>query len=260
MSSAGPSAWGDERTKFFFELTPDRVLAAVESSGLLCTGRCLTLNSFENRVYDVELDPESPGVSAGPTGARRVAKFYRPGRWSEKQILEEHEFLHDLIEAEIPAIAPLPFPDGRTLHQMPDSGIWYAIFPKVGGRAPDELTSEQLRIIGRLLARIHTVGASREAPHRVRIDPTTYGLANLEFLLERELIPLDFRARYEAAVRAICAQAGPLFAAASTHRIHGDCHLGNLLWNGTQAFFLDFDDMVRGPAVQDMWLLIPGRD
>lgn len=242
---------GDEKTKFFFELTPDRVLDAVEASGLKCTGRCMALNSFENRVYDVEL--ESEPVS------RRVVKFYRPGRWSREQILEEHEFLKDLREAEIPAVAPMPFADGSTLHATP-SGIWYAIFPKVGGRAPDELSDEQCLRIGRLLGRVHNVGAARAARHRIALTPTTYGWANLEFLLAK-WVPVDFRARYEGAVKSILEISAPWFEHAAVHRVHGDCHPGNLLQNAEgHFFFLDFDDMVVGPPAQDVWLLVPGRD
>lgn len=253
------AAWGDEKTRFFFELTPDRVLEAVEAAGLRCTGRCLSLNSFENRVYDVELEAEDGEAKPrNPSANRRVVKFYRPGRWSREQILEEHEFLADLVSAEIPAIAPIAFPDGQTLRQTPVGGIWYALFPKVGGRAPDELSDDQLRWIGRLLGRIHSVGASKSADHRVKISPDTYGLANLEYLLEKNSIPLEFRSRYETAVRRICEVSAPEFAAAPAHRIHGDCHLGNLLWNDQGPFFLDFDDMLRGPAIQDLWLLLSG--
>ena len=261
------SAWGDDQTQYFFQLTPERVLAAVEASGLLCTGRCSALGSYENRVYEVELEegemPALPGVPAGSSmerfARRRVAKFYRPGRWSEEQILEEHRFLADLAEAEVPVVAPIAFADGRTLHVTPD-GIRYAIFPKVGGRAPEELSDEQLMRLGRLLARIHAVGASRPAPSRVRIGPDTYGRANLEFLLSRRLIPGEFEFRYRDAAEKICAAAEPIFATASYHRIHGDCHLSNLLWSDQGPFFLAFDDMLMGPAVQDVWLLVPGRD
>jgi len=249
----------------FFQLTPERVLEAVESSGLQCTGRCIALNSFENRVYDVEIEAveieEEHGVSAKhPSANRRVVKFYRPERWTQEQILEEHHFLEDLKEAEIPAIGPLPFPDGKTLHQISNSSIWYAIFPKVGGRAPDELSDEQLIRVGRLLARIHNVGAARPAPHRIRIEPATYGISNLEFLLKYNWIPPEFVRRYEQAVREICEISEPAFKAFPYQRLHGDCHLGNLLSNDSGLLFLDFDDMVSGPEVQDIWLLIAGRD
>lgn len=250
--------WGEETTKYFFELTPDRVLQSVEASGLRCTGRCAVLNSFENRVYEVELETEfeKPDLLS----SRRIVKFYRPGRWSREQILEEHEFLNDLQEAEIPVVAPVKFPDGSTLHTVNESGIYYAIFPKVGGRAPQELTDEQLQRVGRLLARIHTGGAQKKAQFRLRFTPTIYGRSNLETLLSGGWILPEFRERYESAVKKICDLVDPWFDECDNHRIHGDCHLGNLLWNQNGPFFLDFDDMVTGPAVQDIWLLIPGRD
>lgn len=259
MTERGGGAWG-ESTRFFFEITPERVLESVESGGFECTGRCMQLNSFENRVYDVELElPE--GRQPGALN-HRIVKFYRPGRWTREQILEEHEFLADLREAEIPAIAPLAFPDGETLKLTPRGDIWYALFPKVGGRAPDELTDEQLRRIGMLLARIHNVGAAKKAEHRLELNPTTYGYQNLEYLLSK-WVPLEYRSKYEAAVARICRIVEPWFkelAPSAIHRVHGDCHLGNLLWNQDGPFFLDFDDMVRAPAVQDIWLLTPGRD
>lgn len=236
----------------FFKLTPERVLAAVESSGLLCTGRCIAMNSFENRVYDVELEDDQ--------SSRRIVKFYRPGRWTPEQILEEHQFLADLQAAEIPAIGPVPFPDGKTLHQISDTDIWYVLFPKVGGRASDELSDEQLLRLGRLLGRMHNVGAARKAQHRIRLDAATYGFANLDFLIKNRWIPDEFVVRYGAAVKRVCEVSRPWFEAVDFQRVHGDCHLSNLLWNHSGPFFLDFDDMVVGPQVQDIWLLVPGRD
>lgn len=253
------SGWGNSSTKFFFELTPDRVLDAVETAGIQCTGRCQPLNSFENRVYDVEIEWDGPGKPATPSENHRVVKFYRPGRWSREQILDEHQFLADLAEREIPAVAPAKFPDGATLKTL-DSGIHYCLFPKVGGRAPDELDDEKLKRVGRLLARIHQVGRARSADHRIALTPDTYGIANLDFLLEKGLIPNEFRDRYAAAARAICEMTAPWFKETETQRIHGDCHLGNLLFGSSSAFFVDFDDMVVGPPVQDLWLLLPGRD
>jgi Ser/Thr protein kinase RdoA (MazF antagonist) len=252
-------------TRFFFELTPERVLEAVEAAGFRCTGRCQALNSFENRVYDVELEEEENGHSAPlpfahAAARRRVVKFYRPGRWTPEQILEEHAFIADLVAAEVPAIAPVAFPDGSTLRQTPAGGIWYAVFPKVGGRAPDELGDDQLRWLGRLLGRIHNTGAARPARYRMPLTPATYGRANLAYLLDRDWIPIEFRLRYETAVNAICDRIEPWFDGVAQIRLHGDCHLGNLLWNDRGPFFLDFDDMVRGPAVQDLWLLLSGRD
>ncbi len=254
-------SWGNQPTQFFFDLTPDRVLEAVEASGLYCTGRCFALGSYENRVYEVEIEknddfPEPQSSSF----YRRIVKFYRPGRWNENQIRAEHDFLNELKSQEIPAIAPIPFPGGDTLKKTNNGNLWYCLFPKVGGRAPDELSFEQLERVGRLLARIHQVGASKKESHRISINPNTYGLSSLSFLQENQLLPLEIEREYERCVKVICERSQPLFEKTSTHRIHGDCHFGNLLWNEQGPFFLDFDDMVVGPAVQDIWLLVPGRD
>jgi len=253
-------AWGSAETKFFFELTPERILDAVEASGYRCTGRCLTLNSMENRVYEVELELDEGVVLKTPSERFRIVKFYRPGRWSETQILEEHQFLRELNDAEIPAVAPLPFSDGKTLHRIAEIDIWYTVFPKVGGRSPDELKPDQLEQIGRLMARMHNVGAAKDAPHRILLNPASYGQENLNYLLESGSLPVDIRDRYKQLVEDICRIVEPWFAKTKVQRIHGDCHPGNLLWGTEGAFFVDFDDMVRGPCVQDLWLLVPGRD
>jgi Ser/Thr protein kinase RdoA (MazF antagonist) len=259
MTGSAKSAWGDKDTQYFHALTPDRVLDAVEkSTGLRCTGRAMALNSMENRVYELEIElDEAPRT---PSERFVIAKFYRPGRWSEQQILEEHEFLHDLIDTEIPAVPPRRYLDGRTLHKLKDAGIYYAVFPKIGGRSPDELDDDQLARAGRLLARLHSVGAARQAPHRIALDPQTYGLDNLKFLTDLKLLPDSLAASYQQTVEALVALVSPWFAEIPAQRIHGDCHLGNLLMGRDGLFFVDFDDMVRGPAVQDIWLLIPGRD
>ena len=220
----------------------------------------MALNSFENRVYDVEVETDEPISQPHLPTNRRVVKFYRPGRWTENQILEEHAFLADLIQAEIPAIAPLAFPDGSTLQKTANSEIYYALFPKVGGRAPQELTDEQLVRVGRLMGRVHGIGAAKEASARVRISPETYGQSNLDYLLKNNHIPIEFQGHYKDSVEEICQITRPWFQSARYQRIHGDCHFGNLLWNNAGPFFLDFDDMVIGPPVQDIWLLTPGRD
>lgn len=253
------SAWGDASTKYFYELTPERILDAVEQSlDLRCTGRALALNSMENRVYELEIElDEAP---RDPAARYRIVKFYRPGRWNEAQIRDEHQFLTELDELEIPAVAPLRFADGDTLHRLRDADLWYAVFPKIGGRSPDELTDEQLAQVGRLLARVHNVGAAHAAPHRIHLNPEVYGIANLRDLVDRGVIPLEIRASYIATVEQICALSTPLFSTVAMQRIHGDCHMGNLLYGRSGLFFVDFDDMVMGPAVQDLWLLVPGRD
>ena len=247
-----------DRTRFFYELTPERILDAVERLGLRCTGRCMALNSMENRVYDVEVEVAEPVET--PSDRFRIVKFYRPGRWTREQILEEHRFLLDLVEHEVPAVAPLELPGAETLATIEDIGIHYAVFPRVGGRMPDELDDDQLLQMGRLLARLHNVGATRDAPTRLRLDPATYGRANLAFLLEEGLLPDSGRERYRMLVERICDVSEPWFSETRYQRIHGDCHLGNVLHGRTGFFLIDFDDMVRGPCVQDLWLIVPGND
>ena len=253
------SAWGAKDTQFFHALTPDRILDAVEkSTGLRCTGRAMALNSMENRVYELEIELEK----APDTPSERfvIAKFYRPGRWSPEQIREEHQYLVDLVADEIPAVAPLTFQDGDTLHKLEDAALYYAVFPKVGGRSPDELDDEQLARAGRLLARVHAVGKVRAAPHRIPLDPATYGTENLRYLLDLKLIPVTVVNAYRDTVEELVSYVTPWFNQTPVQRIHGDCHMGNLLSGRDGMFFVDFDDMVRGPVVQDVWLLIPGRD
>jgi len=250
--------WGDTETQFFYELNPSRVLDAVELLDLPVTGRCLQLNSLENRVYEVGLETESPEDWRSPD-ASRIAKFYRPGRWSREQILEEHAFLLELQEEEIPVIAPCVI-QGKTLFHLKEEGLFYCLFPKKGGRSPDEMPDPELEQVGRLLARIHSVGERKPAPHRLTLNPKTYGTDNLEAILKNRFIPTHLESRYQKLAEALLEAIKPLFLNVTLQRIHGDCHLGNLLWGSSGAFFLDFDDMVMGPPVQDIWLIVGGRD
>ena len=233
--------------EFFYRLTPDWVLRAVEAGGFQPTGHCTVLNSLSNRVFDLRLEDDS----------HVVAKFYRPGRWSEEAIHSEHRFLFDLQEAEIPVCAPVRFENGETLHQV--EGIHYAVWPRTGGRSLDELTDENVAILGRLLARIHNVGATRDAPERVELTEETYAFEPLA-VLEAGFLPPSCVGRYRAAVERIAAEYAEQRRGVPFQRIHGDCHLGNLLNSGEGWFFLDFDDFVRGPVAQDVWMLAPGRD
>jgi Ser/Thr protein kinase RdoA (MazF antagonist) len=232
----------------FHRLTPERVLEAVETGGRRATGRFLILNSYENRVYQFEMED----------GSWVVGKFYRPGRWSRETILAEHHFLAELDAEEIPVAVPLEIVPGSTLGEVED--ILFALYPRLGGRAPDELDDEQVALLGRLLARIHNVGARRDAPERIRLGPTTYGRDNLARLLELDVLPIDVRSAYAGTVEVLLQRIEPLFLDVPVHRIHGDCHLGNLLWTPRGAAFLDFDDMAVGPAVQDVWLLVGSAD
>jgi Ser/Thr protein kinase RdoA (MazF antagonist) len=232
----------------FQRLGPEAALEAVEAAGLRPSGHCAVLRCLENRVYDVRLEDAS----------HVVVKFYRPGRWSRAALQDEHRFLFDLREAEIPVCAPLALASGDSLGEI--AGIHYAVWPRTGGREPDELSDEQLAILGRLLARIHNVGAAREARDRPALDAETALLDPLDELDERGFLPDACVDRYAAAVETLAETYAERLTGVPLLRIHGDCHLGNLLHGREGWFFLDFDDFAVGPGVHDVWVLAPGRD
>ena len=243
MSSAVPEAVTD----LFLALTPEKVLEAVEAAGIRCNPVCYALNSYENRVYEVELEDRT----------RLVSKFYRPGRWTREQILEEHQFMADLMEAEIPICGVRSFPDGSTLKEI--AGIYYCLYDRFGGRAPDELTDAAAERLGMMVGRIHNVGAAREAPQRLPLTAQDYARDDLAWMQARQVLPPNLGSRYAEAAEAICAIAEEGLQGVPVHRIHGDFHLGNLLLRDGWFHALDFDDMMVGPAVQDLWMLLPGR-
>lgn len=232
----------------FYRLTPDEVADAVEVGGLRCTGRFTPLNSYENRVYQLELDD----------GSLVVGKFYRPGRWSRAAIAEEHRFISELAAAGVPVAEPMALASDTTIGEV--VGIHYALFPKVPGRVPQELDDQQVKELGRLLARMHEIGSRRQARERSELSPATYGRQELDHLLAEGHLPPEVRAAYTASVEALLTRIQPLFRGVPMHRIHADCHLGNLLWTRTGPVFVDFDDMTVGPAVQDVWMLVPSAD
>ena len=257
MRSAG--VWGSKETKYFYEITPERILSAVESCGVRCTGRCLSLHSLENRVYEAEVEVPDERELKSVSERFRVVKFYRPGRWTRDQILEEHELLQELYDDDLPVVPPLAY-EGQTLRQLEDSGMYFTVFPKAGGRSPSELNQMQLERVGRLLARLHQVGARHPFRHRLSLTPETYGIENLKYLIETELIHPQLIPPYRAAVEAICELCSPWFAETPAQRVHGDAHLGNLLWRDETLAMVDFDDCVQAPRVQDLWLMVQGRD
>lgn len=245
----------------FFALTPDKVLEAVERTGLRCNPVCYPLNSFENRVYGIELAVEDG--ARDETGAdvrtdRVVAKFYRPGRWSVEQILEEHQLLAELAAEEIPVANVEPLPDGGTVATI--DGITYCLFQRRGGRAPDELSDELVERLGMSVGRLHAVGARRAFRHRSAIDINRYVRRPLRLLLEGDWITPAYRDRYVRAVEELATLAETALAGVEMQRIHGDLHLGNVLLRDGRLLLLDFDDAATGPPVQDLWLALPGRD
>jgi Ser/Thr protein kinase RdoA (MazF antagonist) len=187
-----------------------------------------------------------------------VAKFYRPGRWSEAQIKEEHQFMAEILEAEVPVVVPHYFSaPGDTLRQTPNH-LFYCVYPKVGGRQPEDLPEAKLEQLGRLIARMHGVGVQKKAYARVSLTPQNYGVASLQFLLGEQFVPPHSERRFQKIVEEIIAAAEEAFRGQPLQRIHGDCHAGNILWNEkTGPSFIDFDDMVNGPPIQDLWLLAP---
>ncbi|MGH8738314.1 MAG: serine/threonine protein kinase [Burkholderiales bacterium] len=230
-------------------LTPDVVLDAIESAGLRCDGRQFALNSYENRVYQI-------GVQ---DGAPVVAKFYRPGRWSDAQILEEHAYVRELAEREIPVVAPLEIGTG-TLREF--GGYRFAIYPRRGGRAPELEDRKTLEWIGRFIGRIHAVGALRPFVARPALDVESFGLEPRDWLLAHGFVPPDLLDAWSSiaalaldGVRRCFDRAGSVAAL----RLHGDCHAGNLLWTDAGPHFVDFDDSRMGPAMQDLWMLLPGE-
>ena len=230
-------------------LTPDVVVEAVEALGHRCDGRVLALNSYENRVYQVGREDAAPVV----------VKFYRPGRWSTPAILEEHAFALELAAAEVPVVAP-EVRDGRSLFES--HGFRYAVYPRQGGRWPEFATREDRAWMGRFLGRIHSVGRARTFRHRARLDWRTMGVETVEWLLGQGWIPPHLEAAYESVAGDAIALVEQRFEEASplrTLRLHGDCHPGNVLWTDDGPHFVDLDDCMTGPAVQDLWMLVSGR-
>ncbi|KUM04660.1 serine/threonine protein kinase [Chromobacterium subtsugae] len=233
----------------FAALTPDAILDAVESLGLRASGSLLALNSYENRVYQVGIDD----------GAPLVAKFYRPQRWSDDAILEEHAFSWQLAEREIPAVPPLRL-QGRTLHEH--GGFRFALFERRGGRVPELDRDDTLQWIGRFLGRIHALGRVEDYRSRPTLDQQSFGREPADFLLQGGWLPPElgnvYRGVLEQALEGV-ARCFERAGQASQLRLHGDCHVGNLLWTDAGPHFVDFDDSRMGPAVQDLWMLLSGE-
>jgi Ser/Thr protein kinase RdoA (MazF antagonist) len=233
----------------FSDLSPDTVLDALDSVGLRADGRLLALNSYENRVYQL-------GMEDGPP---LVAKFYRPARWSDAAILEEHTFVHGLVEREIPVVPALELADGKTLHEF--AGIRFAVFAKHGGRAPELDDRATLEWLGRFIGRIHAVGALETFQHRPSLNIDTFGIEPRDYLLQHNFIPSDLHNAYASVVAQALEGVQRCYERAgdvTNLRLHGDCHMGNVLWTDAGPHFVDFDDSRMGPAIQDLWMLLSG--
>ena len=238
----------DQTTIPFSNLSPDIILDAIDSVGIATDGRLLALNSYENRVYQVGVENASP----------IVAKFYRPNRWSDPAILEEHEFVKTLADSEIPAVAPTSIA-GKTLFTYQD--FRFSIFPKHGGRAPELDQAGVLEWIGRFIGRIHSVGSLSDFKHRPTLNIETFGAEPSTYLLNEGMMPKELEVVYRGVVaqalegvRRCYDRAGDV----AMLRLHGDCHMGNLLWTDAGPHFVDFDDSRMGPAIQDLWMMLSG--
>lgn len=234
----------------FTALNPDCVLDALESVGLRVDGRLLALNSYENRVYQL-------GMEEGPP---LVAKFYRPARWSDAAIEEEHAFVQELAAQEIPVVPAMAFGQGQTVHHF--KGFRFAIYERRGGRAPELSDRATLEWMGRFIGRIHAVGRLTPFVHRPTLDIDSFGIEPVHYLLSRRFIPAELIPSYTSVtqqaiegVRQCFARAG----AVQSLRLHGDCHAGNVLWADAGPHFVDFDDSRTGPAIQDLWMLLSGE-
>ncbi|MBZ2189441.1 serine/threonine protein kinase [Alcanivorax sp. JB21] len=242
-----------EHTQHPFEaLTPDLLLDAVESTGVLSDGRMLALNSYENRVYQVGIEGEAP----------IIAKFYRPGRWSDAQIQEEHDLCLTLAEHELPVVAPLRNAAGETLHHFlhPHGTFRFSLYPRKGGHAPELDNLDNLLIMGRFLGRLHNVGAIRPFAHRPTLTSQDFGHDAVAFVSEH-FVPAELKTAYDSLTRdllqAVDAQINSV-TNAQLIRVHGDCHSGNVLWRDNAPHFIDLDDARMAPAVQDIWMLLSG--
>lgn len=244
---------GSDRTGVpFANLNPETILDAVESVGIACDGRLLAMNSYENRVWQVGRDEAEPVI----------VKFYRPARWSDAQILEEHEFVAEMAAAELPVVAPLRIM-GASLHAH--GGFRFAVYPKRGGRAPELGDPAVLEWMGRLLARLHNVGAQRAFTVRPALDAESFGYDECEWLYEYAGIPEDVVEAWAGVAAQALEEIDACFdraGAVAVLRLHGDCHGGNVLWAaeaGGGPHFVDFDDARSGPAMQDLWMLLSGE-
>ena len=263
----GRGRQGPVNTHPFDALRPETVLDVVERLGVACDGRLFALNSFENRVYLVGREDAEP----------LVAKFYRPGRLSDDQVLEEHAFLDELAAADLPVAAPLRDGDGRSLIEVDIAArdasedaagheaarYRVALFPKLRGRAPELEAEEHLEWLGRLIARLHQIGAGGQFVHRPPLSIESLGEVGLHTTLAGPLLPDGLKARFETSVGTLLQRVRAGFTGVGNYRslrLHGDLHPGNLLWNDDGPVFVDFDDSGAGPAIQDLWMLLPGDD
>ena len=233
----------------YAELSPVTVLEAVESLGYETDARMFPLNSYENRVYQV-------GINGKPS---IIVKFYRPERWTTEQILEEHRYTQELVDLEIPVVPPIDFAQGGTLQQF--NNFRFSVFEQFLGRPPELDNLDNLLVMGRFVGRIHAVGALHEFKHRIEFTAQRFSVQSRQFLLENDFLSRDMRPAYETVSQDLVDKIQQRFAdhgEVQKLRIHGDCHPGNVLWKDETPNFVDFDDTMTGPAIQDLWMMLSG--
>lgn len=237
----------------YYRLDPDTIIDAVESKGFLSDARILALNSYENRVYQVGIEDAAP----------LIAKFYRPSRWTDEQIIEEHQFSRELYELDIPAIPPIYFKsdDSSDNSLFYYGGYRFALYERRGGRAPELTDPEHLYWLGKLMGRIHAVGKNRQFQQRPTLSIDSFIIRPSEYILENDFLPSVFIAPYQAIVSDILKHVESSYQQFSPEviRLHGDCHPGNILWTDHGPHFVDFDDSRNRPAIQDLWMLLSGE-
>ena len=239
----------------YSKLDPDTIINAVESKGYLSDARILALNSYENRVYQVGIEDETP----------IIAKFYRPGRWSNEQIIEEHDFSNELALLEIPAVPPIYIDEAKSCKNKNSlfsyAGYRFSLYLRRGGRAPELTDPEHLYWLGKFLGRIHAVGKTNTFQYRPTLSIESFIVKPYEFILQNKFIPELFIESYQAIVADILKHVEKNYQQFPPEliRLHGDCHPGNILWTDKGPHFVDFDDSRNGPAIQDLWMLLSGE-
>lgn len=249
--------WGQE-TRLFEQLTPEQIMTVAELFGERLTGKVLPLNSIENRVYEVEL-ASAYEFGQGFSQHHLIIKFYRPGRWSKDQLLEEHRFLLSLNEFEVPVVAPLRLKN-ETLFFDDSTQLYFALFPKLQGRLKDELIKDEIDQAGRLIGRIHNIGSHGLFSHRLSFHPELFIQGAKANLIEAHDITSDSLKHYLDLLDPLTNLTTPLIERLPLQKIHGDFHRGNIVWTSHGPVAVDFDDILTGPIEQDLWLLFPGTD
>jgi len=232
----------------FEKLTPTLIMDAIEQQGYFCSGSVFAMNSYENRVYQIGIEDQPEPI---------IAKFYRPNRWSQLQIQEEHDFSFELHHHEIPVVVPLQDENGRSLFNH--EGFVFSLFPRKGGHAPELDHKDNLQIMGRMLARLHLIGEKKLYKLRPKLDIITFGKDSVEFV-GNEFIPFEHKTNYLSVCAQLMQLMQPRLENCHNIRVHGDLHIGNILMRDEIPNLVDFDDSRLAPAIQDIWMLLSGEE